>query len=249
MTAAPALANKNLRAVSSSQYQHRHLIGADSVNDVIAFFVPILNFAIRISLGALQMATVDESLELGEIDFGVCTASASLSYSLGALRGLDSFQIESWELVPGTEVWTTSGFLGMGQATWNATWLFKASFDDITTETAASIEASACGLQVDESVGGAIVMTKPTWDLEVTIAGTSPNIVFLGSSLAQSIDFNDSTFTYDSLMLNIGGFGQEVDFDIGAFLQEVFVRNLNENAVPAMMDALQNDLGNGLKFN
>lgn len=245
LTASPTLAINNLRE-GSNQHQ-RHLI-ADSVNDVINFFLPVLNLAIRTSFGALQLATIDESVELGEIDFGLCSASASLGYSLGALRGLDSFQIDSWELVPGTELWTPSGFLGLGQASWNATWTFKASFDDLISETAASIAASACGLDIDESVGGSIVLENPTLDLEVTIAGTSPNLFLLGFSVAESIDFNESDFSYDSLVLNIGGFGQDIDFDIGAFLQDAFVRNLNDNIVPAMMEGLQSDLGDGLNF-
>ena len=241
----PALANTNLR---TGKPQQQRVLIADSVNDVISFFVPILNFAIRTSFGALELTNIQESLEIPEVDFGVCTASASLNYALGAVTGLDTFEIESWELVEGTDLWETSGFLGLGEASWNATWLFKASFDDITSDTSASIAADACGLSIDESIGGAIVMEKPTLDLEVTIAGTSPNLLLLGLSVAQSIDFNDSNFSYDSLKLNFGGFGQDVDFDIGAFLEDIFVTNLNDNVVPAMMDALQNDLGNGLNF-
>ncbi|CAB9512319.1 expressed unknown protein [Seminavis robusta] len=235
--------------IRGSDNMQRNLI-ATTINSVISFFVPILNLAMRTSLGAVELAAIDESMDLGEINLGVCTASASLSYALGAVRGLNSFQIETFELVPGTDpVFETSGILGTGEANWNGTWVFKAGFHDLTADTSASITADACGVAIDESVGGSIVATNPTMNIQMTIAGTSPNLLMLGLSMASSIDVQQADITYDSLNLNIGGFGQDIDFDIDAFLADLFVRNLREAVVPSIVEQLNNDLGGGLGFN
>ena len=85
--------------------------------------------------------------------------------------------------------------------------------------------------------------------LRLKIAGSSPSIFQLGRSFAQTVEVESAGFTYDSVAMNVGGFGENVDFDIGSFLEGLFVANLNDSTIPLINDALQGVFDNGLPFN
>ena len=129
----------------------RKLIIGDTINSIVEAFTPALNGAIQNTLSVIPIEGISASTELGAVDFlgGSCTA-----YSLGALTGLDSFEMQTSDLVPGSDFLETSGFLGMGGATWEGTWEFTASFDSLSSRTDASIVAQACDFAIDEAVSG-----------------------------------------------------------------------------------------------
>jgi len=221
-------------------------LGAGQINSVIGAFVPVLNNVIGTSLGALDtLNPLAQTIEIPEVDFGLCTASASVSYAIGAVTGLDTFKIDTWELVPGTELWESSFF---GPTKWGGTWVFNASFDEIKSSTNAGIQAEACGQGIDETIGGSITAVNPGLTFRMSIVGESPNLLFLGWSFADSINVEQADITYDSLTLDIGGFGQTISFDIDQFLQDTFATNLSENVAPAIQEAMQSTLGGGLNF-
>lgn len=222
---------------------------SESANYAMKVFSPILNQAIQMSLEDLELAVMDEFIDLPHIDVGSCTSPASLGYSLGAHRGFNSFQLISWELVSGTAQFSPDGgFMGWGDAAWGGTWVFKASFEDISCETTTSLDSHGCGMDIDKSISGSLTMKEPTIDIQMTISGTTSSIMAIGISLSDSIDFQDATFEYAELSMNVGSFGQEVVADLEAILKEAFVRNLNDNVVPKLMETLQRDLANGVEL-
>ncbi|CAB9527564.1 unknown protein [Seminavis robusta] len=203
---------------------------ATTINAVIDFFMPILNGSIQIALGNVPLSDIQQTTDLGQIDFGFCQAGGSLSYSVGQLQGLPTFEIETFELVPGTERFELN-WGGLGGATWDGTWVVRASFDRLVSGASATISGDACLFGFDESVSGSIAMANPAMNFRIRIAGDSPNLALLGSSLAESIEFQEVSISYDSISLNIGAFGGNVEFDIDGTLEQVFFSNLNTDPI------------------
>ena len=192
---------------------------------------------------------------LANVEFGPnCTAEASLSYFLDRLNGMESFQIDSVELIPGSSDVDVS-FFGLNGASWDGVWNIVGSFaDGIGIDAEAQLMSDACGEVLNETLNGVISAENPLLEFSVAMNGSSPSIFSSTGSLANSINVDDVRITFDSIVSEIDGFfgtnhtGVDTQFDLSTVFDGLFAEVLFDQVAPIVTDLLTNAFDGGVKI-
>ncbi|CAB9517405.1 expressed unknown protein [Seminavis robusta] len=225
-----------------------------TINDIIEQFIPTLNALIQSTLASnLDNVNlgIDFSQFLAGLDVAVnCTADGTVQYNLGSLTGLGSFQIESLELVPGTESLELS-FMGLSGASWSGTWNIKGVFGEaIGAVSEVVLSADACGLPLQETAKGMTSVANPGIDIRVSMNGSSPNLWSLASSFIESISVDSANLFFDSIVANIDGlFGNGLELDLSTIFDGLLSDVLLNQLLPLLVNLLQSVLSGGLNLN
>ena len=179
-----------------------------------------------------------------------CTGDVAVSYLLGELQGLDSFEIESVELVPGTESLDLS-FLGWNGASWSGVWNVVGTFaENIGLDTEAQIAADACGSVLNATSFGSILAENAGFEFQLGMDGSSPSIFDIAESVADSLTVSNAAFSFDSIQDDIDGtFGGDssTELDLTTMLDGLFTEELTEQVSPTVTELLEGALSGGLQ--
>ncbi|CAB9512177.1 expressed unknown protein [Seminavis robusta] len=255
----------NLRSTTSAQDELKQedqqarnlqLINADLLNGLIGtFFEPQIDDLLQGVLGDNfdpiylgQETTIQtEELELALPPNGLvtCQSSASITYGLGYISGLSSIQVNSLELVPGTE----NINIGMQNiltpsATWSGTWLVNATLDSLTAETSVTLSAQACGIPLEQKVTGTTTLQTPSLQASLTMGGDTDNLILLTSTSeittaqAETIDLE---FGAVDAGIELGG-TLIPDFALGNSFDSFLLNQLVNELEPRIVDLLNQAL-------
>lgn len=221
--------------------------------DVIDVFQPVLNRVIQSVLSSnLENVNlgVDLVQELANLELGPnCTTTASITYLLQRISGLDSFRIDAIELVPGSDNLDIS-FFGMNGVSWEGVWDIVGSFTrDIGIDALATLSADACGVALVETSSGVISAESPELSIRMVMDGSSPSLFNLRRSIANSVSLEDAKMTFDSIIPNIEGtFGNGLDLNLDIIFDGLFTDTLLDQLLPLILELLQNAFAGGLPF-
>jgi hypothetical protein len=227
--------------------------GVLNIEDVMNGFSPVLASVIQSTI-ASNLNNVDLGLDfrqdLANLQVAPnCTSTASVDYRLGLLRGLNGFQIDSLELVPGSDRLDMS-FLGLNGLSWSGIWNVRGSFDnDIEVDSEAVLSSDACGVPIAETSSGTVRVANPGLDFLLSMDGSSPSIFNLVSAVAQSINIQDAKFDFETILPVIDGlFGNNLELDLATIFEGLFSNAFLNQLLPLLVELLQNALRNGLPF-
>ena len=243
--------SRSAKADRKNERQSRLLFRRFDINRAIDVFQPILNRLIQSVLSSnLENVNlgIDLTQELANLELGPnCTAAASLTYLLERITGLESFQIDSVELIPGTEELDIS-FLGMNGASWEGVWDIVGSFSrDIGINAEATLAADACGVALSETSSGLISAENPQLSIRMAMKGSSPSLFNLRSSLLDSVTIEDAKITFDSIIPNIDGvFGNGLELDLDTMFDGLFTETLLDQLLPLILELLRNAFAEGV---
>lgn len=191
---------------------------------IIDSFTPLLERFIQTAFTGGSFDEVDVGLHatqiLEDLDFADCTADGTLAVDVGKMIGMNSFRVDSVELIPGTESLDIS-FLGLNGGTWGGSWTVKGVFEDaFTADGMASLVADACGSQIQEESAGAVNAKNPVMEFVLDITGSTPGLMSFGKNQAQSVSVESVQLTFDSVVSNIGDglSGRRLQLDLGSLL-------------------------------
>lgn len=237
----------------TAENQRRLFFRSININQIIEALLPALNAAISNTI-ASNLNDVDLRVDfiqnLANLNVGPnCTATGLVDYHLGTLSGLDEFQIDSIDLVPGTDSLDIS-FLGLRGASWSGVWNVRGRFGgNVEIGSDATLSADACGVPLQETSSGKISATNPGLDIRIAVDGESPNIFSLASSLAESITVEDARFNFDTIVADVLGlFGNDLQLDLTTIFDGLFTDTLLNQILPLLLELLQNVLQGGLQF-
>lgn len=250
----PAVGKQVLRGNSDEiQSQRKLLFGLLNMDSIMDALTPVLERTIQETIRS-NVNNVDLRMDfhqdLANLDVAPnCTTSASMDYKLGMLRGLDGFQIDSMELVPGSDSLDLS-FFGLNGASWSGIWNIRGTFEnEVDVDSEAILTADACGVPMQESSSGTVRVMNPGLDLRIAMDGSSDSIFGLVSAIAESITVEDGRFSFDTILPVIDGlFGNGLELDLGTILEGLLTDALLNQLLPILLELLQSVFQGGLPF-
>lgn len=254
-TAALPVSEAQLRPSISGEgsSSRRELFGFLNMDNVMDAFLPVLTGVIENTIDS-NLNNVDLRMDfqqdLANLDVTPnCTTSALVDYKLGMLRGLEGFSIDSVELVPGSDSLDLS-FFGFNGASWSGIWNIRGRFEGIVeVASEAMLQADACGVPMEETSSGQVLVENPGLDLRIAMDGSSPSIFNLASAVADSITVEDARFSFDTILPVIDGlFGNDLELDLSTIFEGLFSDAFLNQMLPLLLELLQNVLQNGLPF-
>lgn len=224
------------------------------MDQIMEAFMPMITELLQSILSTeleQTMITNNVTQELAGIELAPgCTGDVAVSYILGELQGLDSFEIESVELVPGTESLDLS-FLGLNGASWSGVWNIVGTFaENIGLDTEAQVSAEACGSVLNATSFGSILAENAGFEFQLGMGGSSPSIFDIAESFTESLTVSNAAFSFDSILDDIDGtFGGDssTEFDLTTMLDGLFTEELTEQVSPAVTELLEGALSGGLQ--
>lgn len=132
---------------------------ANLINRVVHFLLPYINKAIATYVpDPLNIPLSGEQI-LGQVNILSCTATAGFTYNFGAIDGLSTLFIDKLDVVLGTEN-VNAGFFN---TVWNGVFDMTIASTQIlnVSNLQAGFSASACGVQLNPTVGGGIRTYQP----------------------------------------------------------------------------------------
>ena len=157
------------------------------------------------------------------------------------MTGMNSFQVDSVELIPGTESLEIS-FLGLNGGTWIGSWIVTGVFkDNFIADGTAIFVADACGSQVQEESTGTINAQKPVMEFVLDITGSTPGLMSFGKNQAQSVSVESVKLTFDSVESTIGDglVGRRLQLDLGGIITDLFSGNFANVTITLVVALLQ----------
>ena len=154
---------------------------------------------------------------------------------------MNSFQVDSVELIPGTESLDIS-FLGLNGGTWGGSWIVKGVFEDnFLADGAAIFVADACGSPVQEESTATITAQNPVMEFVLDITGSTPGLMSFGKNQAQSVSVESVKLTFDSVESTIGDglVGRRLQLDLGGIITDLFSGNFANVIITLVVALLQ----------
>lgn len=253
-----ANSDAHLRSKNNDEPDHREL-----QVDMASFFNGLVNDFSPALEGVLQNVLAESfdpivlgdqaTVELGSFELplplgGSCQTSASATYGLGSISGLSNFNINSLELVPGSETFQPI-FFGLGGATWSGTWILNATFDSVSVENSAGLKAQSClGDPIEQTLTGTTTLNQPSILIKTTLAGETSNLLlFAQTSQITSAEMEGLDFELGTVDAGFGGTGTIIPaFDLSNSFDAFLLNEFSDVLEPLMIDAVNNALADAL---
>ena len=243
--------NKNDK-ISEENNGSRKLFFSTSVTfaDIIADLSPALETAIRTTLAAsLDPTNPEASLtqEFDVVSFGNgCESSATVTAELGSLTGLGNFDLQSLDLVDGSQ---TFDFSFRNGASFSGTFIARAAFPDgLEAIGDAQIAADACGETIQQSASGFVDAVAPALVIEFNITGSTPGFFSFSSPSIEAMSAARVDLKVgDAVETNIG-FGNDIDFDPTSIFTTLLDSAITDALEPLILAVLNSSLSGGFTF-
>lgn len=186
----------------------------------------------------------------GGINGTSCGADATITYGVGEVAGFGNVIIDSITLVP-ESVTYDAAMMGLAGATWSAEWNVTGQFPpSLIGSTGAIVNATICGVPVNQEFTGSITVQNPTTQMKVWLSGTSDTILASRqASQVTAVLVKEFDMSFDDIDITLDSTGNSFIMDMDmTFFNGLLQDEINNNLEPLVMALLQQEMTAALPF-